>query len=91
MDVFLVLTVNHAYVNPFGANIDVNHLYNLSSGVTVEDTLAVEILSLEKKGSELANKFKSEHILIGNMKKKFHDPLSRNKRKTHSQTVLKLV
>ena len=72
-------------------NIDVNHLYNLSSGVAVEDTLAVEILSLEKKGRELANKFKSERILIGNNKKKFHDPLPRNKRKTHSQTVLKLV
>ena len=71
--------ITSQYINLFGANIDVNHLYNLCSGVAVEDTLAVEILSLEKKGSELANKFKSEHMLIGNNKKKFHDPLPRNK------------
>ena len=59
----------------------------MSSGVAVEDTLAVEILSLEKKGSELANKFKSERMLIGNNKKKFHDPLPRNKRKTFTDSV----
>ena len=79
--------ITSEYINPFGANIDVNHLYNLSSGVAVEDTLAVEILSLEKKGSELANKFKSERMLIGNNKKRFHDPLPKNKRKTFTDSA----
>ena len=82
--------ITSEYINPFGANIDVNHLYNLSSGVAVEDTLAVEILNLEKKGSELANKFKSERMLIGNNNKKLHDRYPETKEK-HSQTVLKLV
>ena len=60
----------------------------MSSGVAVEDMLAVEILSLEKKGSKfIANKFKSERMLIGNNKKKFHDPLPRNKRKTFTDSV----
>ena len=61
--------------------------YNLSSGVAVEDTLAVDILNLEKKGSELANKFKSERMLIGNNNKKLHDPLPRNKRNTFTDSV----
>ena len=64
-----------------------NHLYNFSSGVAVEDTLAVDILSLGKKGAELANKFKSESMLIGKNKKKFHDQLHRNKRKTFTDSV----
>ena len=79
--------ITSEYINPFGANIDVNHLYNLSSDVAVEDTLAVEILNLEKKGSELANKFKSERMLIGSNNKKLHDPLPRNKRKTFTDSV----
>ena len=84
--------ITSEYINPFGANIDVNHLYNLSSDVAVEDTLAVEILNLEKKGSELANKFKSERMLIGSNNKKLHDPFRYPETKEkHSQTVLKLV
>ena len=50
------------YLNPFDLEIDQTHLYNLSSGVHVQDEWAKEIVSLKQKGEELCEQFKRERL-----------------------------
>ena len=56
--------ITNEYINPFGLDIDKNHLYNLSSGIAIEDSLATEIINLNTTGKELARKFKQEWTLV---------------------------
>ena len=58
--------ITNEYINPFGLDIDKNHLYNLSSGIAIEDSLATEIINLNTTGKELARKFKQERMLVEN-------------------------
>ena len=71
-----LIEVLSEYLNPFSVSLDEN-LYNLSSGVPVEDELANEILCTEQKGSKIYGCFADE-ILLGSGTKNFHDPLPRN-------------
>ena len=71
-----VIEVLSEYLNPFSVSLDEN-LYNLSSGVPVEDELANEILCTEQKGSKIYGCFANE-ILLASGTKNFHDPLPRN-------------
>ena len=70
-----VIEVLSEYLNPFSVSLDEN-LYNLSSGVPVEDELANEICT-EQKGSKIYGCFANE-ILLASGTKNFHDPLPRN-------------
>ena len=71
-----LIEVLSEYLNPFSVSLDEN-LYNLSSGVPVEDELANEILCTEQKGSKIYGCFANE-ILLASGTKNFHDPLPRN-------------
>ena len=44
--------LSEQYLNPFSVSLDEN-LYNVSSGVPVEDKLVNEILCTKQKGSEI--------------------------------------
>ena len=72
-----VIEVLSEYLNPFSVSLDEN-LYNLSSGVPVEDELANEILCTEQNSSEIYGCFANERLLAGGTKN-FYGPLPRNK------------
>ena len=46
--------ITNEHINPFGLDIGKNHLYNLSSGIAIEYSLATEIMNLNTTGKELA-------------------------------------
>ena len=73
----VIEVLSEEYLNPFSVSLDEN-LYNLSSGVPVEDELANEILCTEQKGSEIYGCLANEILLAGGTKN-FHDPLPRNR------------
>ena len=82
--------ITNEYINPFGLDIDKNHLYNLSSGIAIEDSLATEIINLNTIGKELAVTFKQERMLdieCEKICKKFLDPLPRNKMRTFKNSA----
>ena len=62
-----VIDVLSEYLNAFSVSLDEN-LYNLSSGVPVEDELANEILCTEQKGSEIYGCFANERLLAGELR-----------------------
>ena len=67
------------YLNPFDVKLDPETLYNLSSGVPVEASLAEEILSVKQLGEECYKDFVDNRIRKTTLK--IHDPINRNKTK----------
>ena len=67
------------YLNPFAVKLDPENLYNLSSGVPVEASLAEEILFVKQLGEECYKDFVDKHIRKTMLK--VHDLLTRNKTK----------
>ena len=61
------------YVNPFDVNLAQEQLVNLSSGVTLPDEMASEILSARSVGEEECEKFRSERLKSN--KVKFHEQI----------------
>ena len=63
------------YINPFGSDLDKKYLYNLSSGVPVNDDLSDNILKIKQTGKELLESFVDKVFLEkgGN----FHDTIKR--------------
>ena len=64
------------YLNPFGVQIDMENLYNLSSGTGKEDGVE-ELLCIWQNGKTIADEFMAERI-HSNVKS-FYDPISRSK------------
>ena len=64
------------YLNPFDVKLDPENLYNLSSGVPVEASLAEEILSVKQLGEKCYKDFvdnRSRKTML-----KVHDPITHN-------------
>ena len=74
---YMTEVLSEEHLNPFSVSLDEN-LYNLSSGVPVEDELANEILCTEQNSSEIYGCFANERLLAGGTKN-FYGPLPRNK------------
>ena len=72
-----VMTIE--YLNPFDVKLDPENLYNLSSGVPVEASLAEEILSVKQLGEKCYKDFVDNRIRKTTLK--IHDPITRNKTK----------
>ena len=51
------------YVNPFSVTLKATNLFNLSSGVDVEDDLADKILNIIDVGKSLAETFRNERLI----------------------------
>ena len=66
------------YLNPFDVKLDPENLYNLSSGVPVEASLA-EILSVKQLGEECYKDFVDNRIRRTTLR--IHHPITRNKTK----------
>ena len=82
--------IQEEYINPFSILVDEDKLFNLSSGVPVQNDLAEEILQIHSVGNELAKQFAAERMLSDSTKK-FHDPLPRNKCKSFKNSTKVLV
>lgn len=61
------------YENLFDFQIDESNLFKLSPGVTVENTIAEDILSMASKGEEMSEVFNRERI--HERSTLFHDPI----------------
>ena len=74
----IIRVLEEEYINPFSVLVAEDCLFNLSSGINVNDQLADEILNNNKLGKELAMKFATERLMI-NEKKKFCETLPKTK------------
>ena len=68
------------YINPYDDSIDPDSLFNLSSGVPVNDAFTKEMLQMPQRGEELYHEFVKQRLTNDSVK--FHAPLTRNKFKT---------
>ena len=66
------------YLNPFDVKLDPKNLYNLSSDVPVEASLAEEVLSVKQLGEECYKDFVDKRIRKTTLK--IHDPIPVMKR-----------
>ena len=70
----VVRVLEEEYLNPFSVTLDKSNLYNLSSGVAIENEEVVrEILNINAKGRELLQEFIDSHYKSNY--KAFHDPI----------------
>ena len=67
------------YLNPFDVKLDLENLYNLSSGVPVEASLAEEMLSMKQLREECHKDFANRRIRKTTLK--IHDSITLNKTK----------
>ena len=63
------------YINPFSVTLEATKLFNLSSGVAVEDHLADQILNIIDIGKSLAETFRNERLKQHNIS--FHEPIKK--------------
>ena len=73
----IVKTLREEYTNPFGSDLDRSLLYNLSSGVPVDETLCNGILNIRKVGETLQETFAQERLVKSEVP--FHEPIKRQK------------
>ena len=59
----LVQILENDYINLFSVTLEATKLFNLSSGVTVEDDLAYKILNIIDVGKSLAETFRNETLI----------------------------
>ena len=71
----LVQILENDYINPFSVTLEATKLFNLSSGVAVEDDLADQILNIIDIGKSLAETFRNERLIQHNIS--FHEPIKR--------------
>lgn len=70
--------ITEDFINPFNEDIaDKDKLYNLSSGVPIEDDDSIKMLQIPTKGTELYEEFRTQRIITKNVD--FHTPITRNK------------
>ena len=65
------------YLNPFDPAIDVNQLYNLSSGMPLDGEITESILTIWKRGENLYEEFVNERIR--STETKIHEAIKRQK------------
>ena len=70
-------TISQDFVNPFSTGLDPFKLYNLSSGIPVDDDKISSMLNIQKTGEEQCNDFVQNRLLSDEIK--FHDALICNK------------
>ena len=70
-------TISQDFVNPFSTGLDPFKLYNLSSGIPVDDDKISSMLNVQKTGEEQYNDFVQNRLLSDEIK--FHDTFTRNK------------
>ena len=74
----VIRVLEEKYIYPFTVLVAEDCLFNLNSGIPVNDQLADEILNTNKLGKELAKNFGTERLMV-NEKKKFHNALPNTK------------
>ena len=83
----IINVLENEYLNPFSPDLDVDQLYNLSSGVLKEDGVK-ELLMIEESGSVAAREFLEKRLLTSEVD--FHDPIPRVKIPTFQETYVKI-
>ena len=73
----LAQVISKDFLNPFDCNLDSTKLYNLSSGIPVDETGCLGILSIKDDGEKRYHDFVDNRLLTEETK--FHDPLTRSK------------
>ena len=73
------------YVNLFTVTLEATKLFNLSSGVAVEDDLADQILNIIDIGKSLTETFRNERLIQHNIS--FHEPIKKNLIATFKDTL----
>ena len=73
----LAQVISQDFLNPFDCNIDSAKLYNLSSGVPVDEASCLGILSIKSDGEKRYQDFVDNKLL--SEETKFHNPLTRSK------------
>ena len=81
--------IENDYINPFGLDIDPDSLVNISSGVSLPNEIAEEVLNQEKKGKVLVKEFNENRLFSSNTK--FHEAIKRNDCKSFNSTKKKCV
>ena len=76
------------YVNPFGAELDKQELYNLSSGVPLPGDISDQILAIRDAGKTAFTAFVEERLVDKSVP--FHDSISRRKLQLFSTTSEKV-
>ena len=78
-----------SYVNPFGVNVDIDHLVCLSSGVPVKNENAKNLLSMLNRGKEYYRTFVETYLNKKNIT--FHAPIKRNVIKGFKKGTIKKI
>ena len=73
----LAQIISQDFFNPFDCNLDCTKLYNLSSGVPVDETSCLGILSIKGDGEKRYHDFVDSRLL--SEETKFYDPLTKSK------------
>ena len=76
----VIKVLEEEYVSPFDDSIDHTCLFNLSSGIPVNDAFTGDILQLELQGKQMSCDFVEKRLSSDTIK--FHSPLKRNKFKS---------
>ena len=81
----LVTSVTEVLLNPFSQLLDAQQLYNISSGVPVEDSNQVlQLINMRKTGIELRDCFTQDRVASGVTS--FHSPIKRSNLKLFPST-----
>ena len=81
----LVQILENDYINPFSVTLEATKLFNLSSGVAVEDDLADQILNINDIGKSLAETFRNERLIRHNIS--FHELIKKSLIATFKDTL----
>ena len=81
----IVEVLQDEYINPFDEDLEKNYLYNLSSGIAIQDDLAESILKTKEVGRTAYSAFVKERLEIG--EKMFHDSITRKLLHTFRDTA----
>ena len=69
----MIEVLSEEYINPFGADVPMDKLFNLSSGTPVSDDIATAISEVQERGISVSDTFRKERLEKGSVK--FHSPL----------------
>ena len=79
----LVTTISKDFTSPFSTQLSPDRLFNLTSGIPVDDAHAEEMLKIREIGKQSFSDFMKERIFSDDVK--FHDGLPRTKVKLFKQ------
>ena len=84
----VVATLKQEYINPFDSELEKSLLYNLSSGMPINEDLSDGILNTLSEGETLYKKFVTERLVTKDVL--FHDPIPRRKLQLFSECSRKI-